>query len=115
MDTLLLDRSAWDLALDANGNIGRATAPYSVVQDVASACRLFDRELYYGPPKGIRYFDEVLGEYQPIQVLKARLAAAALAVPGVLSAKVFLTSVGQRGMAGQVQIKTASGPAIVTL
>lgn len=115
MDTLLLDRTAWDLALDASGNIAVASRPYSIAQDVASACRLFFGELYYDTTKGIRYFSEVLGQYQPVQVLKARLVAAALGVPGVLTAKVFLTAIAGRSVAGQVQITTAAGSAIVAL
>ena len=39
--TLLLDRTTWDLCLDANGNIAMATGPYAIAQDVASAVRLW--------------------------------------------------------------------------
>jgi hypothetical protein len=115
MDTLLLDRTPWDLALDALGNIALATEPYAVIQDVASACRLFTNELYYGGSQGIPYFREALGEFQPTQVLKARIVQAALGVPGVLTAKCFLTSDANRVIGGQVQITTADGPFTVTI
>ncbi len=114
MDTLLLDRTAWDLCVDATGNIAMASDPYSVIQDVASACRLFVGELYYGPAtRGIPYFTDAFGQQFPTQLLKARLVAAALAVPGVLTAQVFLTSLAKRAIGGQVQITTASGPLTV--
>lgn len=115
MNTLLLDRSAWDLALDVRGNIALASEPYSIVQDVASACRLFAGELYYQTNRGIPYFGQILGKRPPLALLKARLVEAALSVPGVLTARCFLTSIKGRELSGQVQITTASGPAIVNL
>ena len=107
--TLLLDVAAWDLALDASGNIALATEPYSIVQDVASACRLFAGELFYDTSQGIRYFDQVLGQTQPASVLKDQLVKAALSVPGVLSATVYLSAIEGRTLSGQVQIVTADG------
>lgn len=116
MDTLLLDRGPWDLCLDAFGNIARAGAPYATIQDVASASRLFVGELYYGPPaRGIPFWMEAFGRPYPTPLLKARLTTAALAVPGVASARTFLTNVAERSIEGQIQIETAAGPAIVNL
>jgi hypothetical protein len=116
MDTLLLDRDAWDLCIDASGNIAKATASYSMLQDVATAARLFVGELYYGPAtQGIPYFTEAFNRQFPTQLLKARIVAAALAVPGVLSAKCFLTSASERGITGQIQVETTDGPVVVTL
>lgn len=113
--TLLLDREAWDLTVDAVGNIARTDETYSTIQDVASACRLFQGELWYGGTDGLPYFDQILGEYQPIQVLKDGLVRAALSVPDVLSATVFLTAVVGRQISGQIQIVTPGGDAVVTL
>lgn len=115
MDSLLLDRTSWDLTLDAGGNIAKASDPYSIVQAVACACRLVKNELYYGGSQGVDYFNQVLGQYQPIAVLKAQLVAAALTVPGVLTAVVFLTDVTGRQISGQVQVTTTSGPLVITL
>ena len=92
-----------------------ARAPYATVQDVASACRLFYDELYYGPVTGVRYFERVLGRFAPNTFLKAQLVEAALSVPGVLTAKVYLADVTARGLTGQVQITTADGPFVVSL
>ncbi len=112
--TLLLDRSAWDLALDVNGNIAVATEPYAIIQDVASACRTFLSECYYDTTRGIPYSTQILGKRPPLSLLKAKLVGAAMTVPGVLSAQAFITSVG-RTISGQVQIRTASGTQTVTL
>lgn len=115
-DTLLLDRTPWDLCMDALGNIAMASAPYSMVQDVASAARLFLGELYYGPPtQGVPYFTDALGQPVPTPVLRQALADAALSVPGVDSADVFLTSISERGISGEIAIQTAAGPQTVTL
>lgn len=103
------------MCLDTSGNMARASDPYAQAQDAASACRLFYNELWYGPTRGIRYFEEILGHGQPIAILKARLVEAALTVPGVLTAVVYLTAVKARSISGQVQITTAAGEAIVTL
>lgn len=116
MDTLLLDRTAWDLCVDASGNIAAAGPTYSTIQDVASAARLFRGELYYGPAdRGLPYFEEAFGQQFPTQLFKARLAAAALTVPGVRSAKSFLTSISRRAIGGQIQVETAAGTLIVPL
>ena len=115
-DTLLLDRDTWDLTLDSQGNVALATEPYSLVQDVASACRLFLGELYYDTSKGVRYFEQILGKPAPLAILKAQLVAAALTVRGVASATVFLSGVTGRGVTGQVQcVLESGGVAIVPL
>lgn len=116
MDTLLLNRADWDLCIDASGNIAAASDPYSQVQDTASAARLFLGELYYGPPtQGIPYFQEALNKPVPTQLLKSRLVAAAVRVPGVRAARCFLTSVSARAIGGQIQIETDAGTSIVAL
>jgi len=116
MDTLLLDREPWDLCLDVAGNIALATEPYSILQDVASRCRLFLGEAYYDTTQGLRYFEDVLGKFRPTQLLKQELTTAALSVPGVLSATVYLTNIGRdRTITGQVQVRTVAGVQVVTL
>jgi hypothetical protein len=101
--TLLLDRTNWDLCLDASGNIAVAAEPYALEQDVSSECRVFEGEAYYDTTIGIPYFGQVLGQAVPAQLLKERLALAAKRVPGVTSARAFLTDLGQRVVGGQVQ------------
>lgn len=109
MQTLLLDPATWDLLIDANGNVAVASDPYSQVQDAASAIRLFQGELWYDTSQGIPYFSDVYGKRPPVSLLKARFIAAALTVPGVVSARVFISSISGRRISGQVQIKNQSG------
>lgn len=107
--TLFLNPATWDLAVDAAGNVAVATEPYSQAQDAASAIRLARGELWYDTAQGVPYFSEVLGRRPPLSLVKAKLVAAALTVPGVTAAKVFITGFSGRLITGQVQIVTSTG------
>ena len=100
--------STWDLTLDVNGNIAVASEPYALAQDVASACRTYLGEVYYDTTQGIPYSGQILGQTPPIELLRAQLVAAALTVPDVVSAQVYLTFVG-RVIGGQVQFTDSNG------
>ena len=113
--TLLLDVEAWDLCLDAKGNWAVAAEPYAIVQSVASACKLFLGELFYDTSRGVPYYADVLGAPYPLALLKTDLVAAALTVPGVIAATVYLDAIVNRTVTGQVQVKTAHGTLIVGL
>ena len=113
MNTLLLDTAAWDLVLDANGNIAMATAPYALAQDAASAIRTFAGEVYYDTTQGIPYFGKILGQFPPVSLMKSQFEAAALTVPGVTAAQAFITGFANRKIGGQVQITDVSGATIV--
>lgn len=107
--TILLDRTANDLCLDASGNIAVATEPYSQAQDVASAAKVFLGECWYSTTQGLPYFQQILGNFQPVQIFKESAVAAAKRVPGVTDAEVYLISYKQRVIRGQIQFKTAAG------
>jgi len=109
MNTLLLDTNEWDLVADISGNIAVATDPYSMAQDAASAIRLFKGELYYDTTKGIPYWERILGKLPPLTLLKSQFVAAALTVPGVRTARCFISSFNHRTVAGQVQITDKNG------
>lgn len=109
MRTLLLDISAWDLVIDAAGNIAAASDPYSQSQDAASAIKLFQGELYYDTTKGVPYFSEILGLGPPISLMRSRFAAAAMTVPGVTAARTVISQVVDRAASGQVQITNETG------
>lgn len=109
MNTLLLDRTAWDLVLDASGNIAVAAEPYALAQDAASACKLFLGELYYDTSQGIPYFQQILGKFPSLALVKAQLVVAAMTVPGVVAAQVFITSLSGRALSGQVQVTDRNG------
>ena len=102
--TLLLDRTAWDLVLDAGNNIAVASEPYSLAQDAASAIQTYLGEVYWDTTIGVPWLQQILGRRPSLQLLKAQLAAAAETVPGVASAKVFISSVSGRDVRGQVQV-----------
>jgi hypothetical protein len=113
--TLLLDRALWDLCKDSHGNIAVASDPYSVIQDVASAARLFRGELWYDTTKGIPYFQQVLGQQTSLGVVKALLVRAALTVPTVAKAAVFVSSFRNRVLTGQIQSTLSNGSTAVTV
>lgn len=107
--TLLLDRTSWDLVIDASANIAVASDPYALAQDAASAIRLFQGELYYDTTKGVPYWQSILGQLPPISLMKSKFVAAALTVPGVARARCFITSISGREVRGQVQITDKTG------
>lgn len=110
-NTLLLDRSAWDLVIDSYGNIAMAQPEYSLAQDVASAARLFLGELWYSTKKGVPYFEEILGKLPPASVLTGYIEKAALTVPGVVSARCIIQSFDSRTVSGQIQFIDETGAA----
>ena len=109
MRTLLLDTKLWDLVTDINGNIAVAEAPYQLAQDAASAIRLFKGELYYDTTQGQPYWQQILGQIPPIALIKRKFLDAALSVPGVVSARVFVLAWDDRTISGQVQVADKSG------
>lgn len=109
MDTIYLDPTAWDLTLDASGNIALANEPYSLAQDAASAILTFIGEVYYDSTLGIPYFENVLGQLPPVEYLRAQFVAAAMTVPDVIMASVFFSSITNRQLSGQVQVTNSAG------
>jgi len=108
-NTVYLDPTAWDFVADISGNIAMASPPYSLTQDAASAIRTFLGEVYYDTTIGVDYSGQILGKMPSLQVLKAQLIAQAMTVPGVVTAKVYFSSVVNRQVLGQVQITDSSG------
>lgn len=108
-DTLLLDQEAWDLVLDSFGNIALASPSYSLAQDVASAIRLFQGELWYDTTQGVPYFQDILGQKPPLSLLTGLIETAALTVPAVISAQCVISSFSNRVAAGIVKFIDASG------
>lgn len=102
-NTILLDQTAWDLVLDANGNIAMAAPPYALAQDVASAIKTFLGEVWYDTTEGIPYWTKVLGKLPPAALLIEMINQAALTVPGVVSAATIITGFNDRTVTGQVQ------------
>lgn len=108
-DTLLLDRTVWDLVLDSSGNIARATEPYSLAQDAASAIKTFLSECYWNTTLGVPYFTVIFrGPPASISQIKQLFVTAALTVPDVASAQCFITQASGRALVGQIQVKSKS-------
>jgi len=107
--TLLLDQTVWDLVLDASGNIAVASPPYSIAQDVATACRTFLGECYYDTTLGVPYFGEILGRLPPTQLIKQQIVDQALTVPGVTIPVCYLTGFAGRRLTGQIQFTGPDG------
>jgi hypothetical protein len=115
MDTILLGANTWDLLLDAAGNIAAASEPYSLAQDAASACRTFSDirsngsgECWYNTTLGVGY-KAMLGKAPNVPLIKAKMVSQALLVPGVVSAKVFITGIADRRVTGQIQVTDKNG------
>lgn len=111
MKTLLLDQSAWDLVLDASGNIAVADAPYAVAQDVASAVRVQLGELWYDTAQGVPYLPDILGQVPNLPFIKAQIEKAALTVPTVAQARCVFASFDNRVLTGQIQVIDDTGAA----
>lgn len=109
MKTLLLDTSAWDLVLDAAGNIAVANDPYARAQDVASAIRLFFGECWFDTTRGVPYFSEILGHAPPVAIFEDYMVRAALTVPGVVSAECTIASADNRKITGVVTFTSDDG------
>lgn len=107
--TLYLDPQTWDLAIDADGNIATASGAYRLAQDCASAIRTFAGEVWYDTTIGVPYFSQILGQSATVALLKAQFEAAARTVDGVADVAVFITSIDDRVVTGQVQVTGADG------
>lgn len=111
MKTILLDTVAWDLVVDAAGNIAVASDPYALAQDAASAIRLFQGELWFDTAQGVPFWTQILGRSPPLALMKSKFVAAARTVPGVVAARCFITAITERRVSGQVQITDSAGRA----
>lgn len=109
VSTLLIGPQSWDLTVDASQNIAVADAPYAYAQDAASAICLFKGEDYYDTTRGIPYWQEILGHWPPVRIMKAHFIAAAKTVPGVVEAQCFIESIEDRRPKGQVQVTDVTG------
>lgn len=103
--TLLLDLSSWDLVLDAHNNVAVAQPPYQLAQDAAAAMQCNLGEQFWDTTQGVNY-QAILGSFSAqLAQIKQALTNAALSVPGVATAQVFLNALTPgRGLSGQVQV-----------
>lgn len=110
LDTLYLDPTAWDFALDINGNIAVANGPYSAAQDAASACRLWQTEYIYDTTRGVPYDTSILGQLLPSNVLAAFYNKEAQTVPDVATTSTLLQyNATTRMLSGQINLTLVDG------
>jgi hypothetical protein len=107
--TLLLDRPAWDLCLDASGNIACATEPYQFAQDAASAIHTFRAECFYDTTLGLPYWQNILGQLPPASFVQSEIVRAALIVPNITGATVTRLVLNGRSLGGEVDVTDAAG------
>jgi hypothetical protein len=120
MKTMFLNPQTWDLAIDASGNIAAAQDPYALAQNAASAIRLFLGEQWYNTTLGVPYLtangrSQILARPVNVPLMKATLAAVAETVTGVSTAQVFITSIADRNVRGQVQVTDENGTTTAAL
>lgn len=110
MQSFLLDRATWDLVVDRNGNLAICTEPYSVLQDVSCAIRVFLGECYYDTSIGIPYTTQVLGIQQSAAIFQRLAEAVAKTVPLVQDASCIVSNVtGDRRLSGVMQVILTTG------
>lgn len=107
--TLLLDRDVWDLVLDAAGDIACASEPYSVAQNVASALRTFAGECWYGKQKGMPYWQQILGHYPPMALVRDRITSEAMKEQDVAQVRVQSLDATGRTLTGEVLVIDTNG------
>lgn len=109
MKTLLLDQDAWDLVLDAKGNIAVAQSPYAIAQNVATAVRTFKNDCIYDQDKGIPYLEQILGKLPPLSYVKSLIEQEALTQSEVVEANAVFIDFTDRELTGQIQVTDKAG------
>jgi hypothetical protein len=110
--SLVLSTAEWDLTLDDAGNIAVASSPNNLAQDAASGIQTYLGEYFWDITVGVPWLTRVLGVNPPppLALLKELLVDAALeSNPEIASAQVFITSLSNRGVSGQVQVVPIGG------
>lgn len=108
--TLFLMPDTWDLTLDASGNVATATSTYQRAQDIASACRVFTKDMYYNQQEGIPYLPEILGKsVYPLGLYNKALYDSAMSVEGVTSAEIKFNRLKDRILSGSIMFTDIDG------
>lgn len=109
-NSLLLDRTTWDLSVDASGNIAMCSDPYAITQNVATAVRTWQAEAWYDTSLGISYDDGIFSGSLPVSILKAQAETAAENVSGVATAEcLFLLQAETRTLSGAIALTLTNG------
>lgn len=112
-NALLLDRTTWDLSVDASGNIAVCSETYSIIQNVATAIRTWYGEAWYDTSIGIPYDDGIFNGTTPLSIMKAQAEATAETVSGVASAQcLFLLQSSTRTLSGAIALTLTTGETV---
>lgn len=110
MNTLFLHPNTWDLTLDVRGNIAISRDVYAIAQDIASACRVFKKDLYFDQEEGIPYLEEILGKSKySLSLYRTQLEDQAKTVPEVETAQAILSTLSGRVVMGRIEFTTTDG------
>lgn len=110
MKSLLLDRTTWDLVLDANRNLAVCSEPYSVLQDVATAVRTWLGECWYDTSLGLPYDSGIFNGSSSVPLMRAQAEQAAMSVPGVSAAQCALIGPrADRSIGGMIAVTLTTG------
>ena len=102
--TLKLNPKTWDLTVNAYGDIAQDGTSYAVAQDVGSAVKTVQGELYFDKTIGIPYPTLVWGQIYVPQLVQALIEQAALTVPGTVQSSATLTLDLGRNLTGKVKV-----------
>jgi hypothetical protein len=99
-----------------NQDIALNTQGLAVAQDVASAIKLFQGELYYDTTLGVPYFGQVFSQQYNAAIINSLMQQAALTVPNVVEAVASVSNLDANGkpsrdIAGTVEILDVNGEA----
>ena len=123
------DSSGWDLTTtptkaslsvlqptSQNQDIAFNTQGLAVAQDVASAIKLFQGELYYDTTLGVPYFGQVFTQQHNAAIINSLMQQAAFTVPNVVEAAASVSNLDANGkpsrnITGTVKILDVNGEA----
>jgi hypothetical protein len=110
MDTLALSLD-WDLVIDSNRNMALARNGQAISQDVASALKTFQGEVFYDETLGIPYYASILAQRYRPGLMNSFFAKEALKVPEVLSSSARVENFDRitRRYSGKVLVTTNAG------
>ena len=107
MDALTLNKD-WDLSVDSQNNISMIAGPGAVAQNVASACRTFQGEVYYDTDLGIPYRVKVFGVSAQPSLLSSFFESTAKNVSDVTDVKVNIALNSDREVTGSILLNGAA-------
>jgi len=95
--------------MDVNNDIAVCEDPYAMAQDAACGIKLFLGEDYYDVTRGLPYWQRILGQWPPLELMRQLWIERAKEVPGVATANAYFVQLDERVITGQVQVMDEKG------